>query len=99
LQIDGAQWAAAFAFHAFFSLFPMMVLLVTIASYFVDGDRAGKEARLEEAGFTSSSGGVRALSVTRSRSCAARGDEKPLQAESSSPGRFRVRGESQLPRG
>ena len=43
LQIDGAQWAAAFAFHAFFSLFPMMVLLVTIASYFVDGDRAGKE--------------------------------------------------------
>lgn len=43
LQIDGAQWAGAFAFNAFFSLFPLMVLLVTITSYFVDQDRAGKE--------------------------------------------------------
>jgi Ca2+-transporting ATPase len=43
LRIDGAQWAGAFAFNAFFSLFPLMVLLVTIASFFVDGDRAGKE--------------------------------------------------------
>jgi uncharacterized protein (DUF2062 family) len=43
LRIDGAQWAGAFAFNAFFSLFPLMVLLVTIASYFVDQDRAGKE--------------------------------------------------------
>lgn len=43
LQIDGAQWAGAFAFHAFFSLFPLMVLLVTMASFFVDRDRAGKE--------------------------------------------------------
>jgi Ca2+-transporting ATPase len=42
-QIDGAQWAGAFAFNAFFSLFPLMVLLVTIASLFVDRDRAGKE--------------------------------------------------------
>ena len=44
LRIDGAQWAGAFAFNAFFSLFPLMVLLVTIASFFVDRDRAGKEA-------------------------------------------------------
>jgi Ca2+-transporting ATPase len=42
LRIDGAQWAGAFAFSAFFSLFPLMVLLVTIASSFVDRDRAGK---------------------------------------------------------
>src|SRR5512140_2937616 len=42
-RIDGAQWAGAFAFDAFFSLFPLMVLLVTIASSFVDRDRAGKE--------------------------------------------------------
>jgi YihY family inner membrane protein len=43
LRIDGVQWAGAFAFNAFFSLFPLMVLLVTIASFFVDRDRAGKE--------------------------------------------------------
>jgi YihY family inner membrane protein len=43
LQIGGTQWAGAFAFNAFFSLFPLMVLLVTIASFFVDRDRAGKE--------------------------------------------------------
>jgi len=43
LRIDGAQWAGAFAYHAFFSLFPLMVLLVTIASLFVDGDTAGKQ--------------------------------------------------------
>jgi len=43
LHIDGAQWAGAFAFNAFFSLFPLMVLLITVASYFVDQDKAGKE--------------------------------------------------------
>jgi Ca2+-transporting ATPase len=43
LRIDGAQWAGAFAFNAFFSLFPLIVLSVTIASAFVDRDRAGKE--------------------------------------------------------
>jgi len=42
LGIDGAQWAGAFAFNAFFSLFPLMVLFVTIASHFVDRDSAGK---------------------------------------------------------
>lgn len=42
LWIDGAQWAGAFAFNAFFSLFPLMVLLVTIASSFVGRDKAGK---------------------------------------------------------
>jgi YihY family inner membrane protein len=42
-RIDGAQWAGAFGFNAFFSLFPLVVLLVTIASSFVDRDRAGRE--------------------------------------------------------
>jgi YihY family inner membrane protein len=43
-QIEGAQWAGAFAFNAFFSLFPLIVLFVTVASSFVDRDRAGKAA-------------------------------------------------------
>jgi Ca2+-transporting ATPase len=42
LRIDGAQWAGAFAFNAFFSLFPLMVLFVTTASFVVDRDWAGK---------------------------------------------------------
>ena len=42
-RIDGAQWAGAFSFNAFFSLFPLMVLLVTITSSIVDRDRAGQE--------------------------------------------------------
>ncbi len=41
--MNGAQWAGAFAFNAFFSLFPLMVLLVTIASLFIDRERAGTE--------------------------------------------------------
>lgn len=32
-QIDGVQCAGAFAFNAFFSLFPLIVLFVTIASF------------------------------------------------------------------
>ena len=40
LRIDGTKWAGAFAFNAFFSLFPLMVLLVTISSAFIDRDRA-----------------------------------------------------------
>lgn len=43
LRIDGMQWAGAFAFDAFFSLFPLLVLMVTIASFFVDQERAGAE--------------------------------------------------------
>jgi YihY family inner membrane protein len=41
--IDGAQWAGAFFFYAFFSLFPLIVLLVTITSIFIDQDRAVAE--------------------------------------------------------
>ncbi len=42
LQVDGAQWAGAFAFHAFFSLFPLMILLVTVVSFFIDREKSGK---------------------------------------------------------
>ncbi len=42
-QIDGVQWAGAFSFNAFFSLFPLIVLFTTIASFFIDGNRAGQE--------------------------------------------------------
>lgn len=43
LRIDGTAWAGAFAFNAFFSLFPLMVLLVTIASAFIDRAQAATE--------------------------------------------------------
>lgn len=42
-RIDGEQWAGAFAHFAFFSLFPLIVLFVTVASAFIDRDRAGNE--------------------------------------------------------
>lgn len=42
-DIDGAEWAGAFAYNAFFSLFPMMVLLVTLASVFIARDQAAAE--------------------------------------------------------
>ena len=57
-RVDGAQWAGAFAFHAFFSLFPLMVLLVTIASLFVDRDRAGKEVIAYMKSYIPISGGM-----------------------------------------
>ena len=43
LQLDGGQWAGSFAFNVFFSIFPLIVLFVTIASFFVDPVVAGKE--------------------------------------------------------
>lgn len=41
--IDGEQRAAAFAFYAFFSLFPVVLLFVTVGSLFVDRERAASE--------------------------------------------------------
>jgi membrane protein len=41
-EIDGAQRAAAFAYYALFSLPSMLVLLVTIGSFFVNQDRAAR---------------------------------------------------------
>ncbi len=43
-KVDGLEWAAAFSFNAFFSLFPLMILLVTITSAFVDARQAGEAA-------------------------------------------------------
>lgn len=43
LLIDGTQWAGAFAFNGFLSLFPLMILLVTFVSSFVDRNIAATE--------------------------------------------------------
>jgi YihY family inner membrane protein len=40
--IDGGQRAAAFAFYAFLSLFPLIILLVTVASAFFNPDKASQ---------------------------------------------------------
>lgn len=42
LRIDGAEWAGAFAFHAFFSLLPLTILLVTLTTTVMGRDRAGQ---------------------------------------------------------
>lgn len=42
-RIDGTQWAAAFAYYAFFSLFPLVILFVSIASLFIDRNEAGTQ--------------------------------------------------------
>jgi hypothetical protein len=52
---------------------------------------AASQVAGEEAGFTGSSGGVRALPATRKRNRAARHDEKPFRAGSSNTGWFRAR--------
>ncbi len=41
LRIGGTHWAESFAFNAFFSLFPLIILFVALASFFVDRDTAG----------------------------------------------------------
>lgn len=42
LSIDGGQRASAFAYNAFFALFPLIILSVTAASYFTNrGEAAG----------------------------------------------------------
>ncbi len=55
-DIDGAQLAGAFAFNAFFSLFPLMILLVTVVSTFVDRDIASKEVISSMEGYVPISG-------------------------------------------
>ena len=42
-EMRGSQRAAAFAYYAFFSLFPLVLLTVTVASFFVDRNRAALE--------------------------------------------------------
>jgi len=58
-RIDGTQWAGAFAFNAFFSLFPLVVLLVTVASHFVDRDQAATEVIAYLEGYVPMSGEMR----------------------------------------
>jgi YihY family inner membrane protein len=41
-EIDGSTWADSIAFNAFFALFPLILLAVTVASFFVDRDSAGR---------------------------------------------------------
>jgi YihY family inner membrane protein len=55
-SIDGPLLAGAFAFNAFFSLFPLMILLITIVSTFVDRDIAGKEVIASLQGYVPVSG-------------------------------------------
>ncbi|HEY8219142.1 MAG TPA: HAD-IC family P-type ATPase, partial [Methylobacter sp.] len=43
LQMDGPTSAAAFSYYAFFSLFPLIVVSLPIASFFIDLERAGTE--------------------------------------------------------
>jgi len=43
VQIDGAQRAGAIAHYAFFSLFPLIILSVAIATAFVDRDQAAMQ--------------------------------------------------------
>jgi YihY family inner membrane protein len=43
MRIDGAEWAGAFAHYAFFSLFPLIVLFVSIASLFIERDLAAAD--------------------------------------------------------
>src|SRR6516225_2570095 len=42
-QIDGEQCAASFAYYAFFSLFPLILLLVVVSTFFVPGRTAATE--------------------------------------------------------
>jgi len=42
-QMDASQWAGAFAYYAFYSLFPVVILVVTIVSAFIDRDHATRD--------------------------------------------------------
>lgn len=42
-KISGEQRAAAFAYYAFFSLFPVVLLFVTISSFFIDRQQAADQ--------------------------------------------------------
>ena len=58
-KVDGLEWAAAFSFNAFFSLFPLMILLVTITSAFVDAREAGELALGYLGGYVPIGGALR----------------------------------------
>ncbi len=60
LQIDGTLWAESFAFNAFFSLFPLIILFVTAASFFVDREIAGRAIVAYVEGYVPLDGEMRA---------------------------------------
>jgi YihY family inner membrane protein len=47
-EINGEQCAASFAYYAFFSLFPLMLLLVAIGSYFVPDRREAERKVVQQ---------------------------------------------------
>ena len=55
-QIDGPQWAGAFAFYAFFALFPLIILLVTFGSVLIDQGEAEKQVVAYVEGYIPISG-------------------------------------------
>ena len=59
LQIDGTHWAAAFAFNAVFSLFPLIILFVTLAAFFVDRENAGQAIITYAEGYVPLDGAMR----------------------------------------
>ena len=63
LRIDGTHWAGSFAFNAFFSLFPLIILFVTLASFFVDRESAGQAIVAYVEGYVPLNGEMRARTV------------------------------------
>ena len=57
-RMDGTQCAAAFSHYAFFSLFPLIVLCVTIASVFIDKNRAATQVMAYVEAYIPISGGM-----------------------------------------
>lgn len=62
-KMDGFQCAAAFAHYAFFALFPLSVLSVSVASAFIDRNRAAAEVVDYLETFVPISGGMQSFIV------------------------------------
>lgn len=60
LRIDGAHWAGSFSFNAFFSLFPLIIIFVTLASFFVDRESAERAIVKYVEGYVPLDGEMRA---------------------------------------
>lgn len=60
MRIDGTHWARSFAYNAFFSLFPLIILFVTLASFFVDRESAGRAIVTYLEGYVPLDGEMRA---------------------------------------
>lgn len=59
-EIDGSHWADSIAFNAFFALFPLVLLAVTLASVFVERDTAGRAIVAAMAGYVPLDAALRA---------------------------------------